>query len=127
MEKKVDRGMVLIGISLLVLIIGITTVFFIDKMKSGGQSDIRAKAGVDTGLKYEGIVASVNTTENSFVLTNVAPYDNPQQKFGQWTVGVPSNQSVSSFAPGTTVIVTVEAKNFDIKTHTMIAKGVETK
>lgn len=126
MNKKPDRTMLYIAFSVVLLIIAIAVTSFINS-KPASETDIRAKASLQTGLTYNGIVNSVDPSTGVLVLESLTPTDNGMALSGTWTVQAPSDVSLSSVSVGSKVQVTVDSQTFNIQAHTMGVKKLEVK
>lgn len=124
MNKKSNTSLILIALSALLIVGGIVITSFINNNQSG-SSDIRAKAGQESGVRYQAVVSDINQDEGIVIVDSVTPYDNPGNNFGQWSVIPPSGYNFASMPIGTTVILTIDGKTFNITTHTMTAKKIE--
>lgn len=109
------------SLGLLFLAIVITSIM--NKTQTENPADIRAKAGVDTGVKYEALVASLEP-DGSLKVESVIPYGNPSQNFGSWTVFPAGSIDMTGITTGTKIIITVDSPSMDIQTHTMQAKAI---
>ena len=113
--------------SIILLVIAIAATAFINNRPSS-QTDIRAKASLQTGVVYEGIVTSVNASEGILVVENLTPEGNSSMILsGTWNVRIPSNTSLDRISAGVKVQLTVDSKTFDIQNKTMDAKKIEIK
>jgi len=126
MDKKPDRSLFFIGGSLGLLFLAVVVTSLINKNQSVNSGDIRAKASVDTGLRYEATISSLEG-DGSIKVSSVTPYDNPEKNFGEWTVLPAGTVNMTDITVGTKVILTIDAKTFDVKTHTMQAKAITKK
>jgi|GEM_PF-6682394 len=125
MNKKIDRSMLYIAGSVILLVVAIAATSYINN-RPVTEGDIRAKASLQTGLTYEAMVNSVDTSTGTLVLENLKPTDNGMALSGTWNVKVPSDISLTGISTGTTVQITIDSKTFDIQSRTMGAKKVET-
>jgi hypothetical protein len=126
MEKKKDRSMYFIIGSLGLLFLAVIITSIMNKNQTETPTDIRAKAGADTGVKYEAIIASLEP-DGSIKVENVTPSGNPSQNFGSWTVIPGGTLNMTDISVGTKVILTIDAPTFNIQTHTMQAKAINKK
>jgi len=118
--------MLYITISIVLLLVAIAATSLINNRPSS-EGDIRAKASLQTGLTYEGMVNSVDASTGTLVMENLKPTDNGMALSGTWNVTVPSDTSLAGVSPGTTVLITIDSKTFNIQNHSMGAKKVEVK
>jgi len=123
MDKKNNTSLILIAISALLILGGIVITTIINNAQSN-STDIRAKASPETGVKYQAVVSEVNQDAGVITVSNVQPYNNPSNNFGQWNVTPPSGFNFASTPAGSEVIITVDSKTFNITTHTMTAKAM---
>ena len=126
MNKKPDRTMLYITISIVLLLLAIAATSLINNRPSS-EEDIRAKASLQTGLTYEPMVNSVDASTGTLVVENLKPTDNGMALSGTWNVTVPSGTSLAGLSAGTTVQITIDSKTFNIQNHTMGVKKVEIK
>ena len=124
MNKKPDRSMIYIALSVIFLITAIAVTSVINS-RASTQTDVRAKASVQAGVIYEGIVNSIDLATNTFVIESLKPVDNGMILSGIWNVQAPSTVSLSDVSIGVRVQITVDSKSFDIQNHTMSVKKVE--
>jgi len=117
--------MLYIAGSVILLVVAIAATSYINN-RPVTEGDIRAKASLQTGLTYEAMVNSVDTSTGTLVLENLKPTDNGMALSGTWNVKVPSDISLTGISTGTTVQITIDSKTFDIQSRTMGAKKVET-
>jgi len=126
MNKKPDRSMIYIGISVILLMGAIAATSIINSRQSS-QTDIRAKASTTTGVVYQGIVNSVDFGKGVLLVESLKPEKGGMALSGVWTVLVPTTVSLGQFSAGTGVNITVDSKKFDIQTKTIEAKNVTAK
>ena len=118
--------MLYIAFSVVLLIVAIAVTSFINN-RPASETDIRAKASLQTGLTYNGIVNSVDPSTGALVLESLTPTDNGMALSGTWTVQAPSDVSLGSVSVGSKVQVTVDSQTFNIQSHTMGVKKIEVK
>jgi len=123
MNKKPDRTILYIAGSVILLIVAIAATSYINSSASS-KTDIRAKASVQTGVVYEGIVNSVDTGAGTLLVESVKPQNGGMALSGTWTVLIPPTVSLGEFSAGMGVLITVDSKKFNIQTHTVEAKNV---
>jgi len=126
MNKKPDRTMLYITVSIILLLVAIAATSLINSRPSS-EGDIRAKASLQTGLTYEAMVNSVDSSAGTMVVENLKPTDNGMALTGTWNVTISSDTSLAGVSAGATVLITIDSKTFDIQNHTMGAKKVELK
>ena len=126
MNKKSDRTMLYIAVSVILLVLAIAATSLINS-RPASETDIRAKASLQTGLVYDGIVNSINTSSQTVVLESLNPIDNGMALSGNWTIQVPSTVSLSGISIGSKIQITVDSKTFDIQNRTMGVKKIEIK
>lgn len=126
MEKKKDRSMYFIIGSLGLLFLAVVITSIMNNAQSQNPTDIRAKAGVNTGVRYEAVISSLEP-DGSIKVENVTPSGNPDENFGSWTVIPAGTINMAGITAGTGIVLTVDASTFDIKTHTMQAKAINKK
>jgi len=126
MNKKPDRTMIYIGISVVLLLGAIVATSVINSQPSS-EADIRAKASLQAGIVYEGIVNSIDTSGQTLIVESLKPKDGGMALTGIWTVQVPSTLSLSGISIGSDVQLTVDSKTFDIQNHSMQVKNIVAK
>ena len=118
--------MIYIGISVVLLLGAIVATSVINSQPSS-EADIRAKASLQAGIVYEGIVNSIDTSGQTLIVESLKPKDGGMALTGIWTVKVPSTLSLSGISIGSDVQLTVDSKTFDIQNHSMQVKNIVAK
>jgi hypothetical protein len=112
--------------SIVLILLGMALVAIIGKSTPAGpSSDIRARAGTQTALKFVGVVASVDEVKGTIQVTGVKLADSSRsgvaQNYGDWTVTAPPEFNFASVSPGTSVIIGIDASTFIITSHAVSA------
>lgn len=124
--------LILIG-TLFVIIMGIVMVSLVGNFGSptGGSQDVRARAAQEKGVRVSGVVSEVNDTEGKLVVGGVkfSSESSGEAKdtndLGTWTITVPAGFNSATTPVGTTVIIGLDPKTFDARTHTATAKTIK--
>lgn len=119
MNRK-NNTLLFVGISLILIISAIAATAIISRTKDGGSSDIRAKAGVTTTLRMKAMVATIDETKGTIVVSGLM-FSDSQNDLGSWTVTPPPGLSVSSLSAGQTISLSVDPSSMDVATHTVRA------
>lgn len=126
MDKKPDRTMTYIAVSVALLILAIAVTSVINS-RPASEADIRAKASLQAGLVYEGMVNSIDPTTGILAVDNLKPIDNGMALSGVWNIEVPSGISTAGVTSGSKIQITIDSPTFNIQTHTMGVKKLEVK
>lgn len=123
MNNKPDRSMLYIAGSVILLGIAIAVTSFINS-RPASQIDIRAKASVESGLVYEGIVSSIDAATGTLSVDSLKPIGSGVTLNGTWTVQVPSGIPSNNMSVGAKVRMTVDSKSLNIQSRTMSVKKI---
>jgi hypothetical protein len=124
MKKANDKYYLYIIVTLAVVIFGIMLTSMIGQLKPNKTTDVRARASASTGLKINGTVAEVNPDSGSFTVTNAAFDESKAKLTGTWTVQYPTTFNAGTLSPGSGVLLTIDAQQFNIQAKTMTAIAV---
>ncbi len=118
MNRKPDSLLYFAALAALV-IVGIITTSIINAIKTNNAgTDIRAKAGVTSTLKFSGVVSQINDVDGSIVIDNMQLSAESRSgsavDYGTWTVTPPRTFVAGSAPPGTRVSFTVSSDKFDV-------------
>lgn len=127
MTKKSQGNILLFG-SVILIVIAIAVTALINALNKGqsAPTDIRAKAGVSSAVKVEGMVTDVDTANGTITVDNVQFEGNKdnEKNLGSWTVTPPPGFNLASIASGTRVLVTVDSASFLVSSHTTNATSI---
>jgi hypothetical protein len=126
MNRKVDRTMIYIALSVVFMVIAIAATSFINNRAASG-TDIRARASVQTGLEYQGTVVSADPTNRTVSLENLKPVNTGMALAGTWTANIPSDLSMDGLTGGVRVQIIVDSQTFSIQNRSMGVKKIDIK
>jgi len=109
------------SIGLVIAAIAVTAV--IDRTKSD-QQDLRAKAGVTTGISATAVVSEVNESVGALLVTNFSLGGDASHI---WTIQVSGNSNIASITTGTRVSLKLDPKSVNISSRTGRALEVTTR
>ena len=103
MNKRPDSLLYIIALAALI-VAGIVTTSIINAVKNNqAGTDIRAKAGVTSTLKFTGIVNSINDTDGTITVDNVQLSQESRSgqavNYGTWSVTPPQTFSIVTATP----------------------------
>jgi len=122
--KKKSNNLLLYVISIALVILAIALTAIINNTnKSGGASDVRARAGAANAIKFTATVTGVNEENRTMAVNNLkfVKSESGSGNLGNWTVTVPVNFSLASVETGASVILAVDPTTFKAETHTLTA------
>lgn len=127
MNKRPDALIYILALAGLI-VAGIITTSIINAVKNNqAGTDIRAKAGVVSTLKFVGIVNSVNE-DGTLIVDNVmfSPESRSGQpvNYGSWIVTPPQTFVTGSAMPGSKITFTVNTNEFNVAAKQVVAAQI---
>ncbi len=124
MNRKPDRTMLYIAGSVVLLILAIAATSIINS-RTANDTDIRARASVQSGLEYEATISTIDFGNRTLTVDALKPLDNNMALAGTWSVQVASDISMEGLSEGARVKLIIDSKEFSIQNRSMGVKKID--
>lgn len=111
--------------SIILILLAVGLVAILDRTSPSQSSDIRARAGTAVTLKLIGTVDTIDESKGTITASGVhfasSNLSGEVKDLGTFTITPPAGFNYASISVGGKITVGLDAKSFDIPSHTMTA------